>query len=288
MPTSQSHAGRAALAAHAWSVAAVARKEWQVMRRYPTEFLAAMIWPLLVPEFYLLQAKGYGSGQPSAMQAFAERAGTSHLALFLYVGWGANAWLTLVLWGPGNTLRRDRVRGTVEAAFLSPAPRGVILLGPVIAYVLQGMCMVAVVGLTLWLGFGVSVGIGAALRALAVVVCSIPGLLGIAALFAAAVLRLRDASVVTQVAGGVFTAFCGITYPIAVLPHWARPLSLALPPTHVIQGLRTALLGDAEVTDFGAAILALAAAGAVLLGLGLVALRSTERRAIRTGSLGQF
>jgi ABC-2 type transport system permease protein len=33
-----------------------------------------------------------------------------------------------------------------------------------------------------------------------------------------------------------------VYYPVSVLPHWLQPVALALPPTHVFEGMRAILL----------------------------------------------
>lgn len=35
-----------------------------------------------------------------------------------------------------------------------------------------------------------------------------------------------------------------VYYPVSVLPHWLQPIALALPPTHVFEGMRSILLHD--------------------------------------------
>jgi ABC-2 type transport system permease protein len=35
---------------------------------------------------------------------------------------------------------------------------------------------------------------------------------------------------------------CCVYYPVSVLPHWLQPIALALPPTHVFEGMRSILL----------------------------------------------
>ena len=36
--------------------------------------------------------------------------------------------------------------------------------------------------------------------------------------------------------------FCCVYYPVSVLPEWLQPVALALPPTHVFEGMRSILL----------------------------------------------
>ena len=43
---------------------------------------------------------------------------------------------------------------------------------------------------------------------------------------------------------------CCVYYPVSVLPDWVQPIALALPPTHVFEGMRSILLqGTFDATD---------------------------------------
>jgi ABC-2 type transport system permease protein len=265
---------------------AAARREWRTLCRYPFEFFSAVFWPLLLPPFYLLMARAFGSG-PQSLAAFSERTGTEQVALFLYVGWAVSHWLAILLYGPGAALRRDKVQGTLESVFLTPVSRSVLLFGPVPAYLVPTLWMWTVVGATLRFGFGVPISGEAALRALVIIVCSVPALAGISALFSAAVLRFRDTSALVQAVRGLFLIFCGITYPVVVLPGWAQAIAVSLPPTHVVSSLRSALLGVADLARFTTTLLVLGVAGVALFALAAALLRWSERHAVRTGSLGQ-
>jgi len=48
---------------------------------------------------------------------------------------------------------------------------------------------------------------------------------------------------------------CCVFYPVSVLPDWLQPVALALPPTHVFEGMRSILLNDTfDATDLWGAI----------------------------------
>ena len=67
---------------------ASARKELRIMRRYPTLLLSVLFWPILLPAAAVLMGRAYsGSNDPQAIQAFAERAGTSEVTGFVFVGY---------------------------------------------------------------------------------------------------------------------------------------------------------------------------------------------------------
>jgi ABC-2 type transport system permease protein len=222
------------------------------------------------------------------MAAFAGRAGTNDIAGFLFVGWATYMWLSLILWGPGTSLRTEQIRGSLEAIFLTPVSRLVVLFGPAISQLAWAIWIFVVVGIALWIGFGVTVGPLEALRALAVIVVAVPALYSIGALFAAVVLRFGDASALVQAVRGVFTALCGMSFPIVVLPDWAQTVALTLPPTYLIADLRAVLLSGAEVGHILGNLAIMAGMGAVLAVLAIVAFRHTERHARRGGRLAQY
>ena len=267
---------------------AASRKEWRILRRYPGTFLSFIFWPIALPLAFVFQAQAFSGGREDTMAAFAGRAGTNDIAGFLFVGWATYMWLSLILWGPGTSLRTEQIRGSLEAIFLTPVSRLVVLFGPAISQLAWAIWIFVVVGIALWIGFGVTVGPLEALRALGVIVVAVPALYSIGALFAAVVLRFGDASALVQAVRGVFTALCGMSFPIVVLPDWAQTIALTLPPTYLIADLRAVLLSGAELGHIIGNLAIMAGMGAVLAVLAIVAFRHTERHARRGGRLAQY
>jgi ABC-2 type transport system permease protein len=267
---------------------AAAMKEWRLLRRYPGRFLGFLFWPIALPLAYVYQAQGYAGGSPAAVAAFAERSGTAEVAGFLFLGWAAYMWISMILWGPGTALREEQVRGSLEALFMTPASRLVILFGPVVSQLVWALWMFGVVGAAMALMFGVSISPLAALRAVAVIVVAVPALYGLGALFAAVVLRFGEVGALVQVVRGLFTVFCGMTFPIVILPEWARAVALLLPPTYLIGDLRSVLLASSELASLLPSLMVLLALGIGLCGFAIVAFRRTERFARRGGNLAQY
>jgi ABC-2 type transport system permease protein len=254
----------AAAAAALPTLAAAARKEWQIIRRYTGLWVQLLFWPLALPLVYVLQAHAYSGGDPKALAAFADRAGTSDLAGFLFVGWSVYMWLSIVLWGPGTQLRQQQVQGQLEAVFLTPASRPAILFGPMAAYLVLSLWQFLIVGLALRFGFGVGLGAAEAARALAVVAVSVPALYGLGAVF------------------------CGMTYPIVIVPGWAQQVARSLPPTYVIADFRQVLLRGAGLVQLLPDFAVLLGSGAVLCLAAAIAFNATERHARRGGALVQY
>ena len=267
---------------------AAAMKEWRLLRRYPGRLFGFLFWPIALPLAYVYQARGYSGGSQAAVEAFAQRAGTAEIAGFLFLGWAAYMWISMILWGPGTALREEQVRGSLEALFITPASRLVVLFGPVVSQILWALWMFAVVGGALVLLYGVPISPLAALRAVGVVLVAVPALYGLGALFATVVLRFGEVGALVQVVRGLFTVFCGMTFPIVILPEWGRALALALPPTYLIGDLRSVLLSSSNLASLAPSLVIMLALGIGLCGFAIVAFRRTERFARRGGSLAQY
>ncbi|HET7521498.1 MAG TPA: ABC transporter permease [Candidatus Limnocylindria bacterium] len=279
---------RADLMADLRAFGAAGMKEWRLLRRYPSMFLGFLFWPIALPLAYVYQAQAYSGGQQAASDAFAARAGTTEVAAFLFLGWAAYMWISMILWGPGTSLRNEQVRGSLEALFMTPVSRLVILFGPVVSQVVWAIWMFAVVGGALTLFFGFRLSVLEAMRALGIILVAVPALYGLGALFAAVVLRFGEVGALVQTVRGIFTVFCGMTFPIIILPEWARGVALALPPTYLIGDLRQVLLAGADLASLIPELAVLLTLGIGLCGLAVVAFRRTERYARRGGSLAQY
>jgi ABC-2 type transport system permease protein len=115
-------------------------------------------------------------------------------------------------------------------------------------------------------------------------------LVALGLLLAAAVLNMsRYGMFLSKGVAGDLYLLSGAIFPIDVLPPWLRPVSLVLPPTYWLEGIRRALLGPAVqqslLSDWDHPYLALALAASTLV-LTITAhcfFRWGERRARRLG-----
>jgi len=276
------------LSAEAIAFRAAVRKEALHVWRYRAGILVLLVTAVLAPASYLVQAWGFAGGDRAALDAFAARSGTADVASFIYLGWAVYLWISLLIWGPGMALRQERMQGSLEVVMLSPVSRWTVLFAPAIAHLVPAMLLFAVVGTMLRVVFGVRVGVDRIGVGLLLVAASIPVLFALGALFAVVVLRFRDADGVVSVVRGLMAILCGVSYPVAVLPEWIRPVSRALPPTRVLDDLRGAVLGPTGVAHPWARAAELLVAGGVLSFLAWLLLARALRTARRTGRMGQF
>jgi ABC-2 type transport system permease protein len=280
---------RALLAADLRALAAAGQMSLRQMRRYPANFIGQIFWPVLLPAVWVLMGQAYsGGGDPQALDAFAARAGTTGVTVFIFVGYAMYMWLSTLLWGPGTSLRQEQVRGSLEAVFLTPASRLVPLFGPTLTNIVWVLFQLVVMGVAVWLLFGVTLPLGGVLLTLLVTLAGVPAMYAMGSLFGAAVLRFGEVGPAVQFVRGALSLLCGITFPIVMLPAWAQLTSAAMPPTYVVAAIREALLNGATPLD-------LAPTAAILLGLAVVfgalavlLFRILEASARRSGMLGRY
>jgi len=266
------------VAADARAFAAAAHKELRTLRRYPTLFLSFFFWPILLPAVYVAMGAAYAGDDPRAVETFTGLTGSDSVAGFVFVGWAMYMWLSNVLWGAGTSLRTEQLRGTLEAVFLTPANRLVLLFGPSTGAMMPQLVNFVVMELAP----------DRVALSLLVIAVTVPAMYGIGSLFASAILRFGDVAGVVQLVRGVFTIACGVTFPVVLLPEWARAVAYTLPPTYFLAGVRSALLAGADLGDLSPDLGVLALLGIGVCALAVVAFRITERSARRTGMLGRY
>lgn len=267
---------------------AAVRKEFRQVRRYPLMPIAMIFWPILLPSVYVLMGRVYSGSDPRAIAAFAERSGVSEIAGFVFVGFAMYMWLSILLWNPGTALRTEQVRGSLEAVFLTPASRLVILFGPPVAHLYTTLLSFAVMLIGLRTLFGVELAPEAVARSVAVLAVAIPAMYAVSALFASAVMRYGDVGPAVQFVRGILVLLSGITFPIVMLPGWAQAAAAVMPSTYVVADLRRVLLGGVGLDRVAGDLALTAALTVAITAIAIVVYRRNERYARQTGMLGRY
>jgi len=267
---------------------AIARKEWMIFRRYPSWIMAFLIWPVLFPFGYIFTAKALGGPDGSGLAAWSTLTGTRDYLGYLVVGSTLYMWLNITLWDVGFQLRNEQMRGTLESNWLCPVWRISILLGSSLTKLGTALIFLVVTITEFRLIFGVRLLDGNLWLLLLILILVIGSIYGIGMLFASLVLRFKEANAMVFLVRGIFMVFCGITYPLAVLPDWMRQVAAVLPLTYAMRATRAVSLNHASFAEVLPDLQALALFGVILPALGVVVFHFTERRARRTGSLGQY
>lgn len=265
----------------------VAKKEWFYFVRYPSWIINMLIWPVIFPLGYILSARALAGPDNSGLALFTARTGIQDY--YGYIAIGTMVWMVqnVALWGVGFALRNEQWRGTLETNWMSPSFRFAFLFGPAVVHMVTMLTFLAVSGLEFALIFGVKFN-GNPLLVLLMILLSMPAIYGLAMTFASLVITAKEAHQFVQMVRGLVMIFCGITFPVAILPGWMQGVARWLPQTYMIDGVRAAALNGATFAELWPTIVALIGFGAFWLALGYVVFVWMERRARRSGAIGQY
>ncbi len=89
----------------------------------------------------------------------------------------------------------------------------------------------------------------------------------------------------THVIIAVLLLISGVYYPVEVLPEWLQSLAVLSPATHVLEGVRAALLENAGLDLLMQSIIPALLIGLLAIPVGLQVFALAERYAKRAGKL---
>lgn len=266
---------------------AVVRREWIVFIRYPSWVIALLIWPIIFPMGYILTARALSGVDGSGLATFQSTTGLKEYTGYIAVGTMIWMWQNIVLWAVGNSLRTEQLRGTLESNWLSPTWRFAYLLGSSIPQLASMLMLMVVSGLEYVFLFKVHFE-GSIWLGLLVVLAAIPSVYGLGFAFASLVITVKEANAFVFLVRGIVMVFCGITYPLAMLPNWMQSVAQWLPQTYVIHAMRTAALSTEGFGGIAFDLKMLTLFGAFWLAVGYLLFTMMERRARQTGAIGQY
>ncbi len=224
------------------AVIAVAVRELRIFFRYPSWYIAMLIWPSLFPMLYIFTSRALAGPGGEGLEAWVAYAGSSNYVAHILTGTILWMWLNMMLWSFGTTLRTEQQRGTLEVNWLAPLPKWFLLAGNSLADIARWLVFLVVAGAEFYFFFGLR-NSGSPWLLLLIVLLSIPSIYGLGFVFASLVLWAKETNTAVFVVRGLMMIFCGMTYPIAVLPRWMQSVAGFLPLTHSIEATRAVVSG---------------------------------------------
>ena len=279
--------GKPGLSSDVRAFMAVLRREWTIFTRYPSWIIALFIWPLIFPMLYILTARALSGPDGSGLAVFIATTGATDYIGYIIVGTTVWMWQNIVLWDVGFALRNEQMRGTLESNWLSPTWRFSYLLGHTGPQIVSMAMFVGITALEFGLIFGVRLNGSAWMLAL-MMLAAIPAIYGLGFAFASLVITVKEANAFVFLIRGMVMIFCGITFPVAILPDWMQSFSKWLPQTYLIHGMRAAAFSNAGVQELLPDLIPLLSFGAFWLVSGYFTFLWMERRARQTGAIGQY
>jgi ABC-2 type transport system permease protein len=266
---------------------AVMKREWLIFVRYPSWAISLFIWPVIFPLSYLLTAQALSGRDGSGLAQFQALAGIKEYVGYIAIGTTVWMWQNIVLWNVGFSLRNEQLRGTLESNWLSPTWRFAYLLGASAPQLVSMLMFMVISGIEFALFFGVRFQGSLWLTAL-VILAAIPAIYGLGFAFASVVITAKEAHAFVFLVRGIVMVFCGITFPVAILPIWMQSVAKWLPQTYILHAVRSAALSADGFSAIRTDLAAMLLFGVFWLGIGYLVFNRMERRARQTGAIGQY
>ena len=266
---------------------AVIRREWVIFLRYPSWIISMIIWPVIFPMGYVLTARALSGVDGSGLATFQQNTGLTEYVGYMAVGTMMWMWQNIVLWQVGYALRNEQMRGTLESNWLSPTARFSYLLGASVPQLVSVFILLTVAALEYVLLFGVRFH-GSLWLTLLVLLAAIPSVYGLGFAFASVVITAKESNAFVFLVRGIVMIFCGITYPLTMLPGWMQSVAEWLPQTYIIHAMRSAALSTEGFAGISHDLAMMTIFGAAWLIVGYALFQWMERRARQSGAIGQY
>ncbi|MGA9596804.1 MAG: ABC transporter permease [Acidimicrobiia bacterium] len=208
---------------------------------------------------------------------------------FTVIGLAMTALLTAAMVGFGNTLQQSFQRGTMETFLIEPVPWTAIPLAMNQWQVMNGLIYTVLLMGAGWV-LGAHYQLGGVGAAILIALLGITAGLAIGIVSAAVLLLTLKSTPVIRIYDIAASLLAGSLFSVAQLPGWAQALSVVLPHTYVINGVRTALMADPGSYEISLtrAVVSLGVFDVVVFAFGIWLWRRTLEYSRKIGLLGGY
>lgn len=266
-------------------VAAEALKQHRRLFGQPLVVFSMLLWPLLT-----LAATYYTVlpviGTPGAADRWPAAAEPRRLLAFLAAGALAYTFFFSLVQSAWH-FSFERVSGTLEALFLSPASRMALVVGNGAAALAQNAWLFGCFAVAAALAADLLDVAHPGMYAVALLALLLPAVAW-GAFLNSLLIFSRDSAFLYTLLDDPLWFVAGVRLPLFALPAWIKAVGLAFPLTSSLVVLRGALLERADVGDLAGPLALLAALTVALFAAAAGLLRLGEAHIQRTGNLHLF
>ncbi len=222
-------------------VLATAKMRLSLVTRYRGQLFTEIMIPIVLAAMPIML--GRATGGDAAAANFELNTGTPDYVAFMLIGSVTFTIVSFAFWLVGYWIRFEQETGTLEAIYLTPTSRfwnaAGISLYSAVRSIISGTLAYFVGALI----FGMDPFRGALLIAVLFIFVGLIPLFGMTLLFGALVMKVREANALVNLMQWSISLLMGVFFPIIVFPPMMRALALIFPPTWMLNGVRSALLG---------------------------------------------
>lgn len=246
---------------------------------------------LAVPLFFVFTSWVISTFTDPQNQFFPSTTGTADYMSYLAIGFAFTGFIFSATFGGSNAIRGEQEHGTAELVFVTPANKIAWLLGKMMGQLIFGVInfsMIIFLGFLIY-GFHPEVQPNIPVAILSILL-TVVAMTSFGFVFAGVCFLAKRSEELSQVLWPMLTFFCGLAFPIGILPEWGKAIAYMIPLTWGIDATRKALLLGAGIFDTSVlmAIGILSTLTVVMLPIGALLFSKLEKAAKKTGTLGTY
>ena len=201
------------------------------------------------------------------------------------IGWG-------LLWSIMDTtapsLRQEMMMGTLESIALTKTKFVTMMIAHALYGSFFGILSMAILISIGFIFFQITAFGSATLFTLLIFILSATMMFGFGLIFAGLTIQLKNIGAFILLLQNVSMFFCGVYFPITVLPQSLQPVANYIPFYYAIEGLRRSLVPTTPVEELLFYSLVLIVLSIIFILLGLYFLRRSLIKAKQDGSLSHY
>ena len=201
------------------------------------------------------------------------------------IGW---AFLWSIMTATSLSLRNEMMMGTLESIIITPTKTHTIIFAYVIYGCLFGVLSMIILFIVGILFFDIFAFTSAGIFTLIIFILSATMMMGLGFVFSGLTIWIKNIGETVPILQNIVMFFCGVYFPITVLPEFLQPVANIMPFYYSIEGLRLSMLPKTPQSELLYYTWILLILSIIFMAIGLIVLKKGLIKAKKDGSLGFY
>jgi len=234
--------------------------------------------------FYMILFGGmFGVSNPETISQYQ-----GNFISYLLVGSIGWSFLWSIMAATSDSLTEEMELGPFESILLTPTKVRTLMFSYSLYGCVIGLIVLIILTLVGFFLFGVSVFADASIFTVIIFILSIIMMLGFGMVFGGLTIWLKNIGVTVELLRDIATFFCGVYFPVAVIPEVFQPIARYFPFYYSITGLRLSLTSTTTLPQIMFYVYILFILSISITLIGLVILKIGLNKAKKDGSLAFY
>lgn len=261
-------------------------KEWRIEWKYKPDFIRQFFEPYVYLLPYFLYGVALLGGRFS--EHLRSITGISDMIAYTFVGYLIMGFLNTACWAMGSSLRKEQWYGTLDTIFAAPVPRWVYVAGMAAHSTCHQGLIMLMQAIVISVIFAIVFKTTGLFLALIIIALMLLALYGLGVTVAGLTIGLKQWWVISEALSTLILVVTPIAYPLAVMPLVLRKVTMFLPTTYGVMGVRHLLLGETLNIGLGTIFLRLVVILVVWCVFGLGIFMLMDRYGRKKGILSSY